>query len=217
MSNGQWAGKRVARFAVPGLIVVAMIVVPFLVFGESIEDWAFEVMADPARRAQAAAVAALLLAGDILLPVPSSILGVALGALVGVVWGTLVGAAAMTVGSLVGLWLGRSLGAAPLKRWVGDEDYRWISGELAGRGLWVVVACRPVPVLAEASVIVAGAAGTPPARTLAALALANTGVSLVYAASGAVAMSEASLVLAFVAALVVPGAAWLIATLFRRR
>ena len=65
--------------------------------------------------------------------------------------------------------------------------------------------CRAVPVMAEASVLLAGAAQMPLRKTLIACAPANAGIALVYAGIGAYALQLDAFLLAFAAAVVVPG------------
>jgi hypothetical protein len=65
--------------------------------------------------------------------------------------------------------------------------------------------CRPVPVLAEASVIFAGLVGAPYGRFLALTSLSNLGVAMGYAAFGSFSMSVDSFLLAFLGALLIPG------------
>jgi membrane protein DedA with SNARE-associated domain len=74
-----------------------------------------------------------------------------------------------------------------------------------------LVLCRPVPVLAEASVILAGVVGAPRRRFLTLTSASNLGIAMVYAAVGAFAMEVQSFLLAFAAALVLPALTMLIA------
>ena len=69
-------------------------------------------------------------------------------------------------------------------------------------GDWTILICRPVPVLAEASVIFAGLVGAPFARFFALTALSNLGIALGYAAFGAFSMRMDSFLLAFLGALI---------------
>ena len=73
--------------------------------------------------------------------------------------------------------------------------------------------CRPVPVLAEASVIFAGLVRAPFARFLAMTALSNLGIAVGYAAFGAFSMRVDSFLIAFLGALMIPGLAMLLARL----
>ncbi len=88
---------------------------------------------------------AALLALDVLLPIPSSVIGALLGARLGFFAGfgwTLLG---LLSGHLVGYWLGRLVPS------------RWASELPRAPSLWAVFLSRPVPVLAEAVAVAAGA------------------------------------------------------------
>jgi uncharacterized membrane protein YdjX (TVP38/TMEM64 family) len=161
----------------------------------------------------AAAVVGLL-ASDVFLPIPSSIVSTAAGALLGVVGGTLSSWTGMTIGALAAWAVGRSVGRPGLRAWVGEVDLARAEVLTARSGALALVLSRPVPVLAEASALLAGACGMPLGRFLAASTLANLGISLAYAAVGATAADVSSFLLAFFGAIGVPGLAMLIA---RRR
>ena len=68
-------------------------------------------------------------------------------------------------------------------------------------GAWGIVLSRPVPVLAEASVIAAGFTGMPFAKFAALSALSNLGISAAYAYTGATAADRESFLLAFAGAI----------------
>jgi membrane protein DedA with SNARE-associated domain len=71
-----------------------------------------------------------------------------------------------------------------------------------------MVLCRPVPVLAEASVVFAGLVHAPLGRFLRLTAFSNLGIALGYSAVGAFAGREHStgaFLLAFLGALLLPG------------
>jgi membrane protein DedA with SNARE-associated domain len=79
---------------------------------------------------------------------------------------------------------------------------------LAGRyGDWAIVLCRPVPVLAEASVIFAGLVGAPFGRFFWLTVWSNLGIAVGYSAFGAFSMRIDSFLIAFVGALIIPGLA----------
>ena len=80
---------------------------------------------------------------------------------------------------------------AALKRFVGT-DARW----------WLLL-LRPVPVLAEASVLFAGIARLPPGRAALELLMGNAVVSAVYAGVGAWGRTTDSMLPAFAATLAV--------------
>ena len=141
---------------------------------------------------------------------PSSIVSTAAGVLLGFWRGSAVVWTGMMVACLIGYWLGtRASGTA--RRFVGDAGLARAEALMGRYGDWAIVICRPVPVLAEASVIFAGLVRAPFGRFLALTTLSNLGIALGYAAFGAFSMRMDSFLLAFLGALVIPGAAILIA------
>jgi len=186
--------------------VLAVILVPFAIWGGAIENWTAGFI-EGARSRPLIAAAALggLLAADILLPVPSSVASTACGMLLGFLPGLFVSFAGMAVSSLAGYAIGRWGGRGLLARSVGGEDLARFDEWNRRFGDWAVVACRPVPVLAEASVLMAGAARMPVGRYAAMVSLSNVAVSAVYAAAGAWSANVNSFLLAFALSIAVPG------------
>jgi len=186
--------------------MLAAILVPFFLWEEPILAW-FETWRTATPSATVAALLATLLAADILLPVPSSLVSTAAGALLGFVPGALVSWAGMTAGSLIGYALGR--GAASAK-WLPEADRVRLERARVRYGDWLVIVFRSVPVLAEASAVFAGASGMTRGGFLTLAALANLGISLAYAGAGAFAAGRESFLLAFAAAIALPGIAMLL-------
>jgi uncharacterized membrane protein YdjX (TVP38/TMEM64 family) len=165
-------------------VVLAIPILPFLGLGESFEarlsDW-FDAAMSPGT---AAGLVIGMLASDILLPVPSSVVSTFAGKVLGFWAGTAAIWCGMTAGSVVAFWLVR-LGGRPLaRRLSGEASLRQID-ELAQRyGALVLVLARPVPVFAEASVLLMGTSQLAWWRFLLAVGLSNLGVSAAYAALG---------------------------------
>ena len=84
-------------------------------------------------------------------------------------------------------------------------------------GVWAVVLCRPIPVLAEATVVFAGLVRAPLGRFVWLTALSNLGIATGYAAIGAFSMRLDSFLMAFVGAIVVPGLALVVVRLRAKR
>ncbi len=166
-----------------GAIVLALVIVPFIVFGDRIDSWSRAMLMD---RAPAGPLPALLciglLAGDVLLPVPSSLVSTACGLWWGLWAGAALSAFGMTLGSALGYVIGRN--APSVRRWVGDDEMARLERWFARQGEWIVVILRPVPVLAEASAVFAGFSRMNPARFAALSIAANACVSLFYAGLG---------------------------------
>lgn len=132
----------------------------------------------------AALVGVGLLVADVLLPVPSSLVMVAHGALFGVWIGALLSLAGSTGATLVGFAIGRQ-GGKRLDRLVTAEERAGADALLGRWGLLAVVVTRPIPIFAETIAIVAGTSslgwGT---TTLAALA-GSAPAAFLYAITGA--------------------------------
>lgn len=197
---------RLSLWLLLAAAVLAVILVPFAIWGGAIENWtAGFIEGARSRPVIAAAVLGGLLAADILLPVPSSVVSTACGMLLGFLPGILVSFAGMMVSSLAGYAIGRWGGRGLLSRLVGGDGIARFDEWNRRFGDWAVVACRPVPVLAEASVLVAGAARMPAGRYAAMVSLSNLAVSAVYAAAGAWSANVNSFLLAFALSIGVPG------------
>lgn len=145
--------------------------VPFAVIGELPgERWLVAAGGDALRFG---ATGALLLAGDVLLPIPSSVIGALLGGRLGFWAGFGFGLLGLCAGHAIGYGLGR---LAPA---------RFTSDLPSAPSNSLVLLSRPVPVLAEAVAIAAGATRMPFARYAAAAALGNAAYAGALAANGA--------------------------------
>lgn len=157
--------------------------------------------------AGAAAVGVSLLVVDVALPVPSS--GVMM--LHGLLFGLWVGAALSLVGSIgaaaVGFWLGRA-GNAWIRRLVTPEEHDRAGRLLARWGALAIVASRPVPMLAETMMILAGASPMPWGRAMLAAFAGSVPAALAYAAVGATAASLTAGTAVFVGVVVIGGVFW---------
>jgi uncharacterized membrane protein YdjX (TVP38/TMEM64 family) len=187
-------------------IVLAVILLPFALWGDGVEQAAGRLVADARARSPAAMLLIVgLLASDILLPVPSSLVSTAAGYLWGFAAGALVSTIGMTLGCVLGYGLVRLAGQAARRRWCSHRDVPLIRRLDDRYNDWLIVLCRPVPVLAEASVFYAALAGVRLPRFLLLSTSSNLGISLVYAGVGGYAATLDAFLLAFFAAMVIPG------------
>jgi len=161
------------RWAVVWVVLISLVLVPFFLFEAEFNAFAERITRTDSGIWLAAVSIFSLLALDIILPVPSSIVSTAAGVLLGfwrgaaVVWG------GMMVGCLLGYALGRRVSGAAA-RFVGEDGLRRAESLVDRYGDWTIVMCRPVPVLAEASVVFAGLIRAPFGR-FAALLIARCG------------------------------------------
>jgi len=160
----------------------------------------------------AAGLGVSLLIADVLLPVPSSLVMVAHGALFGVLIGTLLSLLGSVGAALFGFAIGRH-GGRLLERIVTPAERARADKMLARWGTLAVVVTRPVPILAETVAIMTGTSSIGWARMALASFAGSLPPALLYALTGAAYANFQSLVLMFVATLLVAGSFWLIGRL----
>ncbi|NUN97606.1 MAG: VTT domain-containing protein [Candidatus Omnitrophica bacterium] len=210
--------KRFSGWLTLSGLVLALILVPFLIFGARMEGWTQEfLVAGKTHSGWVALIVAGALAGDVVLPIPSSLVSAGAGVLLGFAAGALVSLAGMSVGCVLGYGLGISVGRPAAGRLLGKLELQTLDRVWERWGGWTLVVFRPVPVLAEASILFAGMGRMPLARFLALTTLSNAGVSLVYSAVGAYAAEVNSFLVAFAGAILAPAMAMGLARLFHRR
>jgi uncharacterized membrane protein YdjX (TVP38/TMEM64 family) len=198
------------RWVVLSLLALAIMLVPFFLYEGAIAAWTRELVDGRLSKTAAAAWIAALLASDVLLPIPSSLVATTSGYLLGLAPGAAVSWAGMMAGSLIGYALGRKPARRLTRRFVGDAELARASMAHARWGDWAIIVCRAVPVLAEASVVFAGVAGMRLGRFVLLTALSNLAIAAAYAAVGALALEADSFLLAFFGAIALPGIALLL-------
>jgi uncharacterized membrane protein YdjX (TVP38/TMEM64 family) len=166
------------------------------------------------RSAGVAMIGICLLVADVLLPMPSSLIMIANGALFGIVIGTTLSLIGCLCAALFGFWLGRR-GKALLTRFVPLEEQRRADKLLADWGWLAIIITRPFPLLAETTVIMAGTSTMTWQTMLLASLAGSLPIALLYALTGATAGSFDSLALSFSLALVMAGIFWLAGRIFR--
>jgi uncharacterized membrane protein YdjX (TVP38/TMEM64 family) len=197
--------------------LLALVLVPFFLFEDLFNSVSATMMQSAASRPLLALIVAALLALDVLLPIPSSIVSTGAGTLLGFPWGTAASAVGMTAGCLVGYAIGQRLGRVGATRVVGAAELARAEATVASFKDVALLACRPVPVLAEASVVAAGTLRVPFARFLVVVTAANIAISAWYASLGSKATDRTTFVLAFLVAACLPGVGMLVHRLWTRR
>jgi len=162
----------------------------------------------------AGAASFALLAGDVLLPVPSAALMLLNGSLFGPFGGALLSFAGSETAALLGFALGRRSGPA-LERVTTAAARERAADLLARRGALAIVVTRPVPVLAETAAIVAGAAGMPLRTLAAAAAIGSLPPAVAYALAGAYAEGLDAGLYAFAGVLALAVGLWAVERLRR--
>lgn len=150
----------------------------------------------------------VLLASDIAIPVPSSIVMVLSGAVFGVVQGTLLSLAGSMAGAWIGFEVARRLGRPTCVRLVGDATLGELETFFARHGVVAVVVTRALPIAMEATSIVAGLSRMGRLRFLAAALVGTAPVACAYAYAGALSQQTGSFLPAGVLAVAL-AAAWI--------
>jgi len=165
--------------------VLLAIIIPFCLCGEAVTVWTGQLLERAeTHRAMVGVLLALLLASDIVMPVPSSLASTACGMVLGFLGGALVSFAGMTLSSVAGYFIGR-YASGSADKWIGANEVAMLKEFQRRQGVWLLLALRPVPVLAEASVVFCGLSRQPFGQAFAVVSLGNAAVSLAYAAVGA--------------------------------
>ena len=152
----------------------------------------------------------VLLAADVALPIPSSLVMVLSGAAFGVLWGSVVA----LVGSIAGEWIGfelvRRYGRGVSRGIVGADEFDRFSAFFERHGTLAVVLTRPLPVVMETMSLVAGLSGMSRAAFLGASLAGTAPIVVIYAYAGAVSRQVDSIVPAVVILVAVAacGYAW---------
>jgi uncharacterized membrane protein YdjX (TVP38/TMEM64 family) len=186
-----------------GLLLVA-ILLPFFLFGERLEQATRAFLEARPADWQLALFLGGLLAGDVVLPIPSSLVSTSAGGMLGFWRGMAVSWSGMMLGCWLGYLLGARAEAAALRRLTGAAEVARLERAAALHGHWFLLACRAVPVLAEASVVFAGASHMPFRWFLTVTALSNLGTSAAYAAVGAWAAQAGSFLLLLTGVVLLP-------------
>ena len=210
-------GRLVAKYTAWTIALVIGVSVPLVMFGDRfnvmIRDW----MTAPESALAVAAIGIALLVADLLLAIPSALVIALMGGLIGGVAATIAGTIGMSLACVWGYLLGRSIG-----RDFSDDDreqkeFTTATNMLHRFGPIALVIARPVPILAEVSVIAAAALGLPITTVLVTTTLANLGISALYAFVGASAEGWLGISLVFGAATTLPAFALLIMHFIRQR
>lgn len=195
------------------ILITGATLAAFLAAFLAVEALGIRLLADPtpwmARGGTLAAVLGVgLLFADVLLPVPSSLVMVAHGALFGVLGGTVLSLVGSVGASLFGFAIGRR-GGPLLRRITTPEERARADSFLRQWGALAVCLSRPLPLLAETVAIMAGTSGLGWGRMALAALLGSLPPALLYALTGAAVADFRSAALMFLAVMCVTGLFWL--------
>lgn len=161
-------------------------------------------------------VAIALLMGDLLLPLPATLIMSALGYVYGPIAGGLISVAGSFMAGSLGYWLCRLLGENTARRILGQKDYQLgkkLSGSVGG---WVVVLSRWLPIFPEVVACMAGLTRMPARYFHAALFSASLPLGFIYAWLGHTGVEHPALAIGFSVA-VPPLMWWMIRPVFKKK
>jgi membrane protein DedA with SNARE-associated domain len=185
------------------LVAVAVPLLPFLACGARLDalvaDWLDPLPSPPVLAAAEIGV----LAADLILPVPSSMVATLGGASLGIVVGTACAWIGMTAGAVAGWWLGRRSAGRTLER-LEATDRAALARQERRMGPLLVVLSRPLPLVAEAVALFAGAAGMPLRSFFPAAAGGNLAIAFAWTLAGVLGRDTDALQWVLVASLAVP-------------
>ena len=164
----------------------------------------------------AAAIGVGLLIADVLLPVPSSLVMVAHGALFGVWWGTALSLLGSAGAAVFAFAIGRR-GGRLMERAITPAERARASNVLARWGTLAIIITRPMPLLAETVAIMAGTTSMSWRSLLVASVAGSLPPALLYALTGAAAANFQNTALMFGVVLLIAGLCWLVGKEFHTK
>ena len=201
------------------LALAGLVLLSFFIWGDTLmgifsQDGAVSWLAGYGNLAWLLAI--LLLMGDLLLPLPATLIMSAIGFIYGPIAGGLISALGSFMAGSLGYWLCRLLGEKTTRRLLGEHDYelgRKLSGTVGG---WVVVLSRWLPVFPEVIACMAGLTRMPATYFHVALLCGSLPLGFTYAIIGHAGTEYPVLSIALSA--VVPAIIWAsIRPIFRSR
>jgi len=162
------------------------------------------------------AAAIILLMGDILLPLPATLIMAALGYLYGTTGGGFISAAGSFMAGSAGYWLCRLMGEKAAIRLLGEKDYargKKLSGTIGG---WVVALSRWLPVFPEVIACMAGLTRMSSRVFHLALLCGSIPMGFTYAFIGATGIEHPLLAIGLSAGLP-PLIWWIVRTIFKHK
>jgi uncharacterized membrane protein YdjX (TVP38/TMEM64 family) len=198
----------VIGWALIAALLLAVIVAPFIAFESALTNFTDQSLRDARSSYAIFALVITSLMLDVLLPIPSSAVAIASGSLQGPVLGLVSNWLGLSLGSLFGYTLGRHGGRAIGQRLVGSQGLDRAHQFAENYGAVAVALCRPLPILAEASVIVMGMSKMHFGRFVWVSSASNVAIAAVYSLTGAWVMQEGSPWLVVVVSILAPLPIW---------
>ena len=201
-------------FATATLVIIALLtpIIPFLLLGEQLESWTNECFNQDWLTESPFFTGLLvigLLGSDILLPIPSSMVCTAAGKFFGTFSGSLICWLGLNISTAIGYWTGSLFGWPAARRFCSPESLSAAEKNIQKWGIWPIILLRGFPVLAEASMLIAGIYRFPIKLLFAPVLCANLGVAIGFVALGEISSRYGWFSLAVPISLGIP-VAWLV-------
>ena len=170
------------RSLIVSVVLLSLIIVPFVLWESDLLALSQQWLEDADNQSMLAGIIVALLALDVILPTPSSLVSIAAGIQFHAETATTIVFIGMSLGCVMGYLLGRIV---PVNWAFPDPDEIARVQKLYRRyGALSLMLARAVPVIAEASVIHAGIARVPFVVVLAYTLPANLAIGVLYAGAG---------------------------------
>ncbi len=207
----------IRRYLVVSGLIAGVVLVSFLI----VEALGVPLLVDPADRFEGAGfgVAALgvsLLLVDVFIPVPSSIVMTAQGALFGFLGGTALGMIGSVGATLIGFAIGRR-SSRLINRYIGAAGEDQSRSLIHRLGPLALIVTRPLPILAETTAIVAGTTAMTWRQAATGSLIGCLPAAALYSAAGAFAADVATGLLVFPLVLLLAALFWVIGRVLERR
>lgn len=186
-------------------------------FGQGLEEaWDVRRLAGmmEGARGWAWAVGMFLLAADLLLPVPGTIVMSALGAVYGVWLGGIFAALGSFLAGLCGYGLGRFFDEKTARKWLGERDFERGERLFDRGGGWMVAVSRALPIVPEIISCMAGLVRMPFGKFCVAMACGCVPMGLLFAWIGRAGIEAPEWGIGF--SLGVPAVLWALASLLHK-
>jgi membrane protein YqaA with SNARE-associated domain len=196
------------RMGAFGLLLMAFVLLPFALWSDAF-DHAAPLWLQVHNGAWWLATAGItLLIADVVLPIPSSIVGMALCWELGPVWGGISVAIGCMLAFIAGYGIGRLVPEPRLRLWIGAELWDSAQRHARQRAMWWIVVARPLPLLAEISALLAGVWRIPLLPALVNAAAASSVVGALYGASAWLGRDQPAVGMMLLALLALPSLTW---------
>ena len=198
------------RYAVVAGILATLILISFLV----VEALGVPLLTDPTGTMNqggwiAAFIGGGLLLADVFIPIPSSVIMIAHGAIFGILGGFLLSFIASVGGAMIGWWVGNR-GSVWMDRIVTPQEKAQANAIIERYGLLAIIISRLIPIVAETVAIMAGTTSLGWRKVLIATAIGAAPPAFIYAIAGEVTDDFASGFLVAAAVILLAGIAWLV-------